>query len=596
MEAFEWRKRVVKYGLVGAGVVVGCSALGERNDWAAVRGPAYWLVMVLLASLGVGAYVLRDWLRWLEDERTMQRRALDEELSRLRTQQAILDKEAAKTGAERSALREASCEIVAGMPALNQLLTSFFKMQDGVLIRELHRENRAYKAADIVKEQTALRRAAEQQCRHLQAKVELYEALDPLLKECGEEVPFDPKQSQLATWIRKEVTRLNYKLSVREIELKEREERLYREADGNYQQRWKELQIVFAEHARARENEQNVLARTLTATQQEREVLRAVTRTRTAALPALLALLDELAQAADREIVATLTNKANPARTTAERVREEAARRREAEKNARYLSVLVEYYENLAPFLMDFREELTAERSAEEEARWFEAYSDEEREDLTTKFLTKEEYRKLTPSQRSDKALQRYWARPHSPQEIGRMYERYVGYLYEVAGFRVEYHGILYGKEDLGRDLLCYGPDGRTRVVQCKWWSQHKTIHEKHLFQLYGSLFLYERQLQQQGLFEAQGVFVTTTQLSEVAREAARFLRIEVQEQKPMDKGYPCIKCNVSRTGEKIYHLPFDQQYDKTRIIPKNGEMYCKTAAEAEKKGFRRALRYRPEA
>ena len=129
------------------------------------------------------------------------------------------------------------------------------------------------------------------------------------------------------------------------------------------------------------------------------------------------------------------------------------------------------------------------------------------------------------------------------------MYERYVGYLYEMEGCRVEYHGILYGKEYLGRDLLCYGADGQTRVVQCKWWSQQKTIHEKHLFQLYGSLFLYQRQLQQQGLFEPKGVFVTTTQLSEVAREAARFLHIEVQEQKPMDKGYPCIKCNVSRTG-----------------------------------------------
>lgn len=27
---------------------------------------------------------------------------------------------------------------------------------------------------------------------------------------------------------------------------------------------------------------------------------------------------------------------------------------------------------------------------------------------------------------------------------------------------------------------------------------------------------------------------------------------------------YPLIKCNVSmRDGEKIYHLPFDQQYDR---------------------------------
>jgi hypothetical protein len=28
------------------------------------------------------------------------------------------------------------------------------------------------------------------------------------------------------------------------------------------------------------------------------------------------------------------------------------------------------------------------------------------------------------------------------------------------------------------------------------------------------------------------------------------------------------IKCNISkRSGEKIYHLPFDQQYDKVKIV-----------------------------
>ncbi|MEY3495804.1 MAG: hypothetical protein RJA80_26 [Actinomycetota bacterium] len=31
-------------------------------------------------------------------------------------------------------------------------------------------------------------------------------------------------------------------------------------------------------------------------------------------------------------------------------------------------------------------------------------------------------------------------------------------------------------------------------------------------------------------------------------------------------KQYPVIKCNIASNGEKIYHLPFDQQYDKTLI------------------------------
>lgn len=56
---------------------------------------------------------------------------------------------------------------------------------------------------------------------------------------------------------------------------------------------------------------------------------------------------------------------------------------------------------------------------------------------------------------------------------------------------------------------------------------------------------------------------------------------------------YPLIKCNISQgTGEKIYHLPFDQQYDKVIIDTHRGEMYAFTVKEAEKNGFRRAFRW----
>jgi len=51
-------------------------------------------------------------------------------------------------------------------------------------------------------------------------------------------------------------------------------------------------------------------------------------------------------------------------------------------------------------------------------------------------------------------------------------------------------------------------------------------------------------------------------------------------------------KCNISqKTKEKIYHLPFDQQYDKVLIEEKN-ECYVETCEEAENLGFRRAWRW----
>ena len=54
----------------------------------------------------------------------------------------------------------------------------------------------------------------------------------------------------------------------------------------------------------------------------------------------------------------------------------------------------------------------------------------------------------------------------------------------------------------------------------------------------------------------------------------------------------PTIKCNIGKNGEKIYHLPFDQQYDKTVITPETGERYCATVSEAEAYGFRRAKKW----
>ena len=67
----------------------------------------------------------------------------------------------------------------------------------------------------------------------------------------------------------------------------------------------------------------------------------------------------------------------------------------------------------------------------------------------------------------------------------------------------------------------------------------------------------------------------------------------QVRENFPFQQ-YPSIKCNVSRrNGEKIYHLPMDQQYDRTIIEQERNECYVETVAEAENLGFRRAWRWR---
>ena len=82
-------------------------------------------------------------------------------------------------------------------------------------------------------------------------------------------------------------------------------------------------------------------------------------------------------------------------------------------------------------------------------------------------------------------------------------------------------------------------------------------------------------------------------QMADLSRRFASELHIKLEESIPLDFSYPCIKCNISRKSEeKIYHLPFDQQYDNTKIERESGELYCSTIKEAEGLGFRRAKKY----
>jgi hypothetical protein len=76
--------------------------------------------------------------------------------------------------------------------------------------------------------------------------------------------------------------------------------------------------------------------------------------------------------------------------------------------------------------------------------------------------------------------------------------------------------------------------------------------------------------------------------LSETAKRFVEILNIKLVIQDMVE--FPRIKCNINGAN-KIYHLPFDQQYDNTQIKNK-GEFYAFSVKEAEEKGFRRAMRH----
>ena len=166
------------------------------------------------------------------------------------------------------------------------------------------------------------------------------------------------------------------------------------------------------------------------------------------------------------------------------------------------------------------------------------------------------------------------------------------------------YHGAIEGLEDLGGDLIAKKSD-HTLIIQCKYWAADKLIHEKHVFQTFATALEYALDnnlaISKQGELFGAGlqfsrvtpVLIVSCALSERAKKAARILGVSTQEFVSLTE-YPMIKCNVAQgTKEKIYHLPFDQQYDKAKILPALGECYVATVAEAEQRGFRRAWRWR---
>ena len=212
--------------------------------------------------------------------------------------------------------------------------------------------------------------------------------------------------------------------------------------------------------------------------------------------------------------------------------------------------------------------------------------------DRTREWLSKEEYNSLPVTERNQLSLDRYVeSHRKNKWQIGRDYELYMGHMYSIAGYSVDTFGSYMGVEDLGRDLILKKKGETDIIVQCKYWSKQKEIHENHVMQLYGTTVAYK--IEHYIGDKVRGYLVTNTVLSETAKKYADYLGIKYFENVEIGE-YPRIKCNIGKYGEKIYHLPFDQQYDNVKIC-KPGECYATTVKEAEDKGFRRAFKWHGE-
>ena len=321
-----------------------------------------------------------------------------------------------------------------------------------------------------------------------------------------------------------------------------------------------------------------------------------VLRLKVSEIPVLSAFVADVNAAQDERISDYFLMRRYKSVKASDFIKERKKQLRELSIENKNLQYKLLYYESLFPVLKEYDDEpvsVSIDIPDYDDKKGYRVHY----------WLTPAEYETLSVTERNQRALDRYWNRNKTHSDIGADYEKSIGYWeYEKKGWRVTYFGIDKGLEDMGRDLICISPNKQTvHIVQCKCWSSKKEIHENHINQLFGTTVRYFLEKNHDGKIEdfikelehknIVPVFYTTTKLSDTAKSFAESLGIVVHEEIPL-RIYPLIKCNINRrTQEKIYHLPFDQQYDNIVIDPPE-EFIALTVAEAERAGFRRAHKW----
>ena len=183
-----------------------------------------------------------------------------------------------------------------------------------------------------------------------------------------------------------------------------------------------------------------------------REEILTIVSEKTKSFPWLSAAIADYNKIRDNQVIDFLVTKRNPAYSAGEKVKEIALEKRVLTEQLLIARYRIKYYESLFPFLNEFND-------AEIDEELIRVVNDFEtkvvEDDPIKNYLTKGEYENLTVSERNQRALDRFLNSKKTTFQIGRDYERYIGYKYEQKGFNVTYHGIIEGLEDLGRDLIC---------------------------------------------------------------------------------------------------------------------------------------------
>lgn len=359
---------------------------------------------------------------------------------------------------------------------------------------------------------------------------------------------------------------------------------------GPYKTKEKELEEEKRKHeARMKTLESNAAIRELLCKQREDRLLSATSGS--VPFDGLAKAVADLKAVMYKECESYLRNKSRPARSSADIVKGLRVKAKESEYRYNLMLYRYEFLIKKFPELEKYVESMDAIHGLVDYSSLSEA---EQNYDRVRDWLSKEEYEKLSVDERNQLALDKYISHfKKSSWQVGRDYELYIGYLYRKEGWAVSQFGIEMSLGDMGRDIIAKKGE-ITHIVQCKRWGKDKMIHENVICQLYGTSIQYDLDRSRgsgnlPNVEKVIPVLFTTTALSKTAQRFSDRLGVIVKVV-PMCENYPRIKCNINN-GHKIYHLPFDQQYDRVHI-DKPGEFYAATVKEASSMGFRRAYRY----
>ena len=135
---------------------------------------------------------------------------------------------------------------------------------------------------------------------------------------------------------------------------------------------------------------------------------------------------------------------------------------------------------------------------------------------------------------------------------VGKLYECYIGSIYEQYNWTVEYNGINKGVHDKGIDLICR-KDDKTVVVQCKCYKTSYVL-VKDIYQFYGAFRHYAIKHPQE---RVSATFWTSQneyrKICEAFKAAVDLgIRFYSGRKMPVDFTSPIV--------DRVLYLPFDKE------------------------------------